>query len=84
MHIVIISFLTALGELIMLCRLMGVQRCIRYQAVLDLTFTIGVPLLFLGTFSGVLLAVLSGIWFTLLLWFISLFVTIPPRKQHEK
>lgn len=81
MEFIIIAFFTALGKLIILSKMMGLVRMVRYQVLLDIAFTFLMPLLFIGTFSGALVAVFSGLWFSAFLWFLSLFVTIPVRPK---
>lgn len=78
MEIIILSFLTAVGKIWLLSRLLGLRRLLRHAVWFDVTFTFVLPILFMGTFSGAILAVLSGLWFTALTWFLSIFV------KHEK
>lgn len=87
MELLALSFLTAFGKLYLLCRLMTAGRVVAYQKWFDIGFTVFVPLLFLGTFHGALFAVLSGLWFSLMLWFISRFVKPTPytwKKQKTQ
>ena len=83
MEYIIISFLTATGKLIILCKLLGPGRCVKIQVWLDILFTFLVPILLIGTLGGAIIAVLSGIWFTVLLWFLSLFVKPVPLFQRQ-
>ena len=84
MEFIVISFFTAVGKLIILCKVFGAGKCVRMQVILDAIFTIAVPMLLIGTFSGAVVAVLSGIWFTCLLWFLSLFVKPVPLFNLRK
>jgi hypothetical protein len=81
MEFIVIAFLTATGKLIVLSKIMGLVRMVKYQVLLDIAFTFLVPVLFIGTFSGAIVAVLSGLWFSVILWFLSLFVTVPVKKK---
>lgn len=74
MEFIVLSFLTALGKVWVLTRLIGCRRLIRHAKWFDLFFVFGLPILFFGTFSGAILAVLSGLWFTAMTWLMSLFV----------
>lgn len=84
MEFIVISFFTALGKLIVLSKMMGIVRMVKYQVLLDIAFTFLVPILFIGTFSGAIVAVLSGIWFSGILWFLSLFVTVPIKPKRQR
>ena len=72
MEILVLSFITAISYLVVLSKLFGLSFILRTQVMWDVLFTIGVPLLFTGTFSGMATGVLSGLLFSLMLSFISL------------
>jgi len=84
MEFILIAFCTALGKLIVLSKTMGLVRMVKYQVLLDIAFTFLVPVLFIGTFSGAIVAVLSGIWFSVILWFLSLFVKVPVKAKKNR
>jgi hypothetical protein len=77
MELILLSFLTALGKVWVLNRLLGARRLVRHAKWFDLFFVFVLPIMFFGTFSGMLLAVLSGLWFTTMTWFMGLFVRQP-------
>lgn len=74
MEFIILGFFTALGKVLILAKLMGLGRMVWAEKFLDAFFALILPLLFLGTFSGAILAVFSGLWFTVMLRIIALFV----------
>jgi hypothetical protein len=74
MELVILSFLAAMGKVWVISRIIGMRRLIRHAKWFDLFFVFGLPMLFFGTFSGAILAVLSGLWFTAMTWFIGIFM----------
>lgn len=78
MELLILSLLTALGKIWVLSRILGLTRLVRLSKWFDLFFVFALPLAFYGTFSGIILAVLSGLWFTGITWFLGLFT--PTRK----
>lgn len=78
MEFVILGFFTALGKYIILWKLIGMPKILRIEKWVDLFFTIFLPMLFAGTFSGVLLAVFSGLWLSLMLRCTALFVKPAP------
>jgi hypothetical protein len=72
MDVLLISFITSLSYLIILSKVFSLSFVIRTQILWDVLFTFGVPMLFIGTYSGMVTGVLSGIMFTLMLSFVSL------------
>lgn len=80
MEILFISFIAALGYLIILCKLFSAEFVARTQLLWDILFTLGVPLLFLGTFSGMATAFISGILFSAMTAFLGV---LNPPKQHK-
>jgi hypothetical protein len=73
MELLILSFLTATGKVWALSRLLGFNRLLRLSRWFDLFFIFALPLMFYGTFNGMVVAVLSGLWFTFITWFFGLF-----------
>ena len=72
MDLLIISFIAALGYLIILCKLFSPEFVARTQVLWDIVFTVGVPVLFLGTFSGMSTAFLAGVIFSGMTFVLSL------------
>ena len=56
----IAGLVTALGILIILFKI-GLRRVLYWEVPLDVFFTIGVPILMSGTYSGLMTAVFAGI-----------------------
>lgn len=80
MHYVILGFLTAIGKLIVLVKLLGWGRLVRIQLPLDVIFTFLFPLAlgFSGTITGAMVGVMAGIWFSVILGIASIFVKPRP------
>lgn len=76
MEIVILSFFTALGKIIIISKVFTLAKALRYEKWIDLFFAVLLPILFFGTFHGALLAIFSGLWLSLMLRFSRLFVTV--------
>ena len=72
MEILVLSLITAVSYLVVLSKLFGLSFILRTQVMWDVLFTIGIPLLFTGTFSGIATGVLSGLMFSGIVSFISL------------
>tara|TARA_X000001388_G_scaffold17838_1_gene11106 strand:+ start:363 stop:671 length:309 start_codon:yes stop_codon:yes gene_type:complete len=72
MEIIIFSFFSALGILLVLTRTIGFKRTMRWRKGIDVVSTFGLPVLFLGTFSGMITAFFIGLWITGLTWLLNL------------
>lgn len=75
MHILFLAFASANGLLLVLCKMLGHQRVIRHQILIDIILTFGLPVLFFGTFSGMATAMIAGIIVSIELWIAKQFVT---------
>ena len=73
MGIFTVALITAVGYYIILYKSIGKKRLVKTQTFWDLLFTIGIPLLFIGTFSGLATAVIAGVIF-------SIFTSITPKN----
>lgn len=82
MEIILLSFITALGYLIVTCKVLSIQGVVKYQVVLDIALTLGLPCLFIGTFSGLATAFIAGVFFSLMTAFLSLLT--PKAKKEER
>ena len=67
MEIVILASIMGLGLAFTLLRLLGLRRTLRWSLILDALFTLVLPLLFAGSFDGMVLACLSGIALSVIL-----------------
>jgi hypothetical protein len=59
MGILGIAFFTAIGYFIIVYKMIGRKRLVQTQILWDVLFTLGLPILFIGTFSGLATAVLA-------------------------
>jgi hypothetical protein len=66
MDIILIAFICALGYFIICYKLFGAKLMISLQVILDIIVTLGLPCLFLGTFSGMATAFLAGVFFSIM------------------
>jgi len=74
MSILLIAFFTAIGYFIIVWKMIGIDRLRKTQVLWDILFTLGLPILFIGTFSGLATAVLAGVMF-------SLFTSMLPKES---
>ena len=77
MDILFLSFICSLSYVIILCKAMGISNVVRMQVPLEILFTFGLPVLFVGTFSGMATAFISGVMFSLVTFFLSVLVPKP-------
>ena len=63
MGILGIAFFAAIGYYIIVYKALGRRRLIKTQTFWDIVFTLCLPLLFIGTFSGMATAVVAGVLF---------------------
>ena len=73
MELLTLAFIAALSYALILMKVLGFQRFIRWQKPLDIIFTVGVPMIVMtsGTFSAIVLSVLSGFIFTVMTFLLS-------------
>lgn len=81
MDLLLIAFIAALGYLIILCKIFSASFIAKTQVIWDMIFTLGVPMLFLGTFSGMSTAFLSGVIFSAMTFILSQCIT--PTTQSR-
>ena len=65
MSILGIAFFAAIGYYIIIYKILGKRRLVKTQTFWDILFTFGMPMLFIGTFSGLATAVLAGVLFSI-------------------
>ena len=81
MDIILLSFIAAAGYLIILCKIFSIRFVVQTQLLWDAAFTLGTPILFLGTFSGMSTAFLSGVIFSVMTAFLGFLVPAKPAKD---
>ena len=72
MGILTIALFTAVGYYIILYKAIGRRKLVKSQAFWDIIFTFAIPIIFIGTFSGVATDVVAGVLF-------SIFTFLTPR-----
>jgi hypothetical protein len=82
MEILVLSFIGACSYLLILSKVFSLSFVIKTQVIWDVIFTIGIPVLLLGTFSGMATAFLSGFFFTVLTG--ALTVLNPPANSNKR
>jgi len=65
MSILGIAFFAAIGYYIIVYKALGRRRLVKTQTFWDILFTLLLPLLFIGTFSGLATAVVAGVFFSI-------------------
>ena len=74
MSILAIAFFTAIGYFVIVWKMIGIDKLKKTQVLWDILFTLGLPILFIGTFSGLATAVLAGVMF-------SVFTSLLPKES---
>ena len=74
MSILAIAFFTAIGYFVIVWKMIGIDKLKKTQVLWDILFTLGLPILFIGTFSGLATAVLAGVMF-------SIFTSMLPKES---
>ena len=77
MGILGISFCAAIGYYIIVYKAIGRRRLVKTQTFWDILFTVLLPMLFIGTFSGLATAVIAGVLF-------SIFTALTPKPLTEE
>ena len=77
MSILGIAFFAAIGYYIIVYKAIGRRRLVKTQTFWDILFTLCLPLLFIGTFSGLATAVIAGVLF-------SIFTAMTPTPTAEE
>jgi len=77
MSIIGIAFFAAIGYYIIVYKALGRRRLVKTQTFWDILFTVLLPLLFIGTFSGMATAVIAGVLF-------SIFTALTPKGLTEE
>ena len=65
MSILGIAFFAAIGYYIIVYKALGWRRLVKTQTFWDILFTLCLPILFIGTFSGLATAVIAGVLFSI-------------------
>jgi hypothetical protein len=67
---ILIGTLTCISYIILLSKTFGFDHMIKWQAVYDLIFTIGIPVFLAGTLGGAVIAIIAGLEFSIFVWVI--------------
>lgn len=72
MDTLVLAFLSTQALLIVLCKAFGLRRVVRWQVPVDILCTLGLPMLFLGSYHGMVLAIMTGLLLSVELYILSL------------
>ena len=67
MEIIILGFIFATAKFCLICKFLPLKQVLYFDKWIDLFFTIVLPIMFHGTFSGMITAVFSGLFLSLYL-----------------
>ena len=69
MSLFLIAIFAAVGYYIIVYKALGRRRMVKTQVFWDILFTLLLPIIFIGTFSGVATAVMAGVIFSIFTYF---------------
>jgi len=69
MSLFFIAIFAAVGYYIIVYKALGRRRMVKTQVFWDILFTLLLPIIFIGTFSGVATAVMAGVIFSIFTYF---------------
>ena len=69
MSLFFIAISAAVGYYIIVYKALGRRRMVKTQVFWDILFTLLLPIIFIGTFSGVATAVMAGVIFSIFTYF---------------
>lgn len=67
MDVIFLAFITTISLLILLFKVLGFERTLRWQKVIDIVATVGLTFLFHGTFSGMAAGIFTGVFLSITL-----------------
>lgn len=76
MEIILLAFVMMVATLILGSKIFGFKRLLKHQVLTDIVCTVGFPCLFYGSFSGMAVAILSGLFISIFLWAVGSLVTL--------
>jgi hypothetical protein len=68
MEILILALFTAIGKLIILFKFFPPKKVLYFEKWIDLAACVGLPIMLYGTFSGMILALFSGLFLSIMLF----------------
>lgn len=85
MEIILLAFILSTTKFLLICKFLPLRKVLYFDKYIDLFFTVVLPIMFYGTFSGMVTAVLSGLFLSLYLLIAKLIVgTEPPSWLSHK
>ena len=82
MEYILFSFLAAFGVVLIFPRILGLRRTLKIRKLLDVVATFGLPILFMGTFAGMITAFFTGLWITLITSVLQAFAWTPKWARN--
>lgn len=84
MEILALGFLFATGKFLLICKFFPLRKVLYFDKWIDLFFTIVVPIMFHGTFSGMVTAVFSGLFLSMYLFIAKSVVGCEPPRWFSR
>ena len=77
----VLALATAVGFVVMWCKILGFRQAIKYQVIGDLLITGVLMYVARGTYSGIVLAALAGLFASLILGALKYLYNLKPQKK---
>lgn len=71
MEVIILAILAAASLMIIGSKIIGFKRMVHHHKLVDIAATVGLPMLFFGSFAGMATAILAGVFISLFLWIVN-------------
>lgn len=84
MDILFLALITGTGFLVVIMKLLGFNRAIKWQIPIDIILTFGLPILFFGTYHGMALAACAGLVVTAELWLLSKLIDTNDHQNRKR
>ena len=69
---ILLAILGSIGFIILWTKIFGLRRAIKLQVLGDIIITVGLIILAQGTYGGIVLATLTGLFTSIGFWFLTL------------
>lgn len=87
MEIILLSIVAGSGLTFTLCKVFPIKKMLHYDYMFDIFFTLVLPIILMGSMSGMMIAILSGITLSIELWVLKKLIGSEPlhptaQKTH--
>ena len=81
MDTIIIAIIAGTGLVFTILKIFPIKKALHYDYVFDIFFTIIMPMLFMGSYNGMVLAIISGLTVSVELFFLKMIIGTEPLRR---